>query len=52
MKRTLGNLLIDDLARADAGANAARFVESHTGATDRVIEYLQPLLTSTRTPST
>ena len=51
MKRTLGNLLGDDLARAESGAKASRFVESHTGATDRVVEYLQPLLTSTRTLS-
>jgi 3-deoxy-D-manno-octulosonic-acid transferase len=47
LERTLRNLLADDTARRTAGERAARFVESHVGATDRVLEHLETLLNST-----
>jgi 3-deoxy-D-manno-octulosonic-acid transferase len=39
--RTLHNLLVDDGARKASGERAARFVESHTGATARFLEHLE-----------
>jgi 3-deoxy-D-manno-octulosonic-acid transferase len=47
LERTLRNLLEDDTARRTAGERASRFVESNVGATDRVLEHLEPILTST-----
>ena len=39
--RTLQNLLADDGARQASGERAAKFVESHTGATARFLEHLE-----------
>ncbi len=44
--RTLQNLLDDAGARRASGERAARFVESHTGATARVLEHLERRLSS------
>jgi len=41
MYRTLQNLLEDDGARQASGERAAKFVESHTGATARFLEHLE-----------
>jgi len=41
LHRTLKNLLEDDAARGASGERAARFVESHTGATARFLEHLE-----------
>ena len=42
--RTFRNLLEDESARASAGDRAARFVQTHVGATTRFIEHLEPYL--------
>jgi 3-deoxy-D-manno-octulosonic-acid transferase len=42
--RALHNLLTDETARSTAGSRATRFVQSNTGATDRVIAHLAPYL--------
>ena len=42
--RTLHNLLDDDVARSTAGERAAAFVHSHTGATERFLQHLEPFL--------
>lgn len=44
--RTLQNLLDDAGARRASGERAARFVQSHTGATDRFLEHLERRLSS------
>ncbi len=44
--RTLQNLLEDAGARMASGERAARFVESHTGATDRFLGHLEGRLAS------
>jgi 3-deoxy-D-manno-octulosonic-acid transferase len=44
--RTLGHLLGDECARKASGERAARFVESHTGATARFLEHLERRLAS------
>jgi 3-deoxy-D-manno-octulosonic-acid transferase len=44
--RTLQNLLDDAGARRASGERAARFVESHTGATDRFLGHLERRLAS------
>lgn len=41
LHRTLAHLLEDDGARGASGEHAARFVESHTGATTRFLEHLE-----------
>jgi 3-deoxy-D-manno-octulosonic-acid transferase len=50
LEQTLRNLLEDETARRTAGGRAARFVEAHVGATDRVLAHLEPFLTSPPTP--
>ena len=39
--RTLQNLLENEEARLSSGERAAKFVESHTGATARFLEHLE-----------
>ncbi|HMK38103.1 MAG TPA: glycosyltransferase N-terminal domain-containing protein [Bacteroidota bacterium] len=46
MYRTLQNLLEDAGARRTSGERAARFVESHTGATARFLEHLERRLST------
>jgi 3-deoxy-D-manno-octulosonic-acid transferase len=46
LMRTLSSLLADDAARRTAGERAVQFVDSHVGATDRVLEHLEILLNS------
>jgi 3-deoxy-D-manno-octulosonic-acid transferase len=41
LHRTLAHLLEDDGARSASGERAARFVESHTGATTRFLAHLE-----------
>jgi 3-deoxy-D-manno-octulosonic-acid transferase len=42
--RAMENLLKDDGARSTAGERALNFVRSHTGATARFLDYLDPFL--------
>ena len=44
--RTFMNLLEDAAARTTAGARAAQFVESNTGATERFLQHLEPYLST------
>lgn len=43
--RTLCHLLENDVARKCAGEKAAKFVQSHVGATERFLRHLEPHLT-------
>jgi 3-deoxy-D-manno-octulosonic-acid transferase len=46
--RTMKHLLEDDPACASAGERAAQFVQSHVGATEQVIQYLEHRLNGVR----
>jgi 3-deoxy-D-manno-octulosonic-acid transferase len=49
LRRTVSNLLEDDVARATAGKRSSDFVQANIGATERILSHLEPYL---RTPST
>jgi 3-deoxy-D-manno-octulosonic-acid transferase len=44
LHRAMGNLLNDEVARSTAGERSLKFVRSHTGATGRFLEHLEPVL--------
>ena len=44
--RTAGNLLRDDRVRTTAGERAATFVRSHLGATEQILTFIEPHLTT------
>lgn len=47
LKETMLRLLSDDQLRKTAGENAAAFVQKNTGATERFLTYLEPILSQT-----
>lgn len=46
--RTVTNLLQDEVARSTAGERAAAFVRANTGATDRILQFIEPYLSQAR----
>jgi 3-deoxy-D-manno-octulosonic-acid transferase len=48
--RTFRNLVEDESARTSAGTRAARFVQTHIGATTRFLEHLEPYLLDQTAP--
>lgn len=45
-RKTAGNLLRDDRIRAIAGERASAFVQSHLGATEQILTFIEPHLTT------
>jgi 3-deoxy-D-manno-octulosonic-acid transferase len=51
-RKTAGNLLRDDRIRAIAGERASSFVQSHLGATEQILTFIEPHLTNRSNEST
>jgi 3-deoxy-D-manno-octulosonic-acid transferase len=50
LHRTMSSLLQNESSRKTAGDRAAAFVQSHVGATQKVLAYLEPVLLNHSTP--